>query len=71
MFVYLQETENSNSTPVGRQIQVVEDPKPVTVITNADLSLPHSSLILPPRDDAAEYDDTGDTHIFQDDPKYT
>lgn len=27
------------------------------------------AIILPPRDDAAEYDDAGDNHNFQDDPK--
>jgi len=53
-----------------RQALVTEDPKPIKVVPNADLMLPHSSLILPPRDDAAEYDDTSDNHNFQDDPKY-
>lgn len=51
------------------QPSVMEDPKPIKIQHNADLVLPHSSLILPPRDDAAEYDDTGDNDNFQDDPK--
>lgn len=49
---------------------VVEETKSIKINANADIVLPHSALILPPRDDAAEYDDTGDTHNFQDDPKY-
>ncbi|XP_018565105.1 dynactin subunit 4 [Anoplophora glabripennis] len=36
---------------------------------NCDVEIPTSSFILPPRDDAAEYDDSGDTHNIQDDPK--
>ncbi|XP_033230347.1 dynactin subunit 4 [Belonocnema kinseyi] len=63
-------TESPNLLPSAvRQVVVTEDPKPITISVNAELTLPHSSLILPPRDDTAEYDDTGDTHNFQDDPK--
>lgn len=54
---------------VVRQAPVVEEVKTIKVFPNADLVLPHSSFILPARDDAAEYDDTVDTHNFQDDPK--
>jgi dynactin-4 len=53
-----------------RQAPVIEDPKSIKVTPNADILLPHSPLILPPRDDAAEYDDTNDNYNFQDDPKY-
>lgn len=53
-----------------RQVPVIEETKSIKINANADIILPHSALILPPRDDAAEYDDTGDTHNFQDDPKY-
>jgi hypothetical protein len=35
-----------------------------------EVILPSSPVILPPRDDAAEYDDAGDTSHFHDDPKY-
>ena len=54
---------------VVRQASVVEDVKPIKIKVTGDLTLPHSSLILPPRDDTAEYDDTADSHSFQDDPK--
>ncbi|XP_018393235.1 PREDICTED: dynactin subunit 4 isoform X1 [Cyphomyrmex costatus] len=65
-----QSSESSNLlSSTVRQVPVTEDPKAIKVISNADLMLPHSSLILPPRDDAAEYDDTNDNHNFQDDPK--
>lgn len=56
---------------IVRQVLIVEETKPIKVRANANLVLPHSPLILPPRDDAAEYDDTSDTHNFQDDPKYS
>ena len=49
---------------------VVEETKSIKITANADVVLPQNCLILPRRDDAAEYDDTGDTHNFQDDPKY-
>ncbi|XP_051169957.1 dynactin subunit 4 [Leptopilina boulardi] len=63
-------TESPNLLPSAvRQIIVTEDPIPIKIKPNAELTLPHSALILPPRDDAAEYDDTGDSHNFQDDPK--
>lgn len=55
---------------IVRQIPIAEEIRSIKVNPNADVLLPQASLILPPRDDAAEYDDTGDTHNFQDDPKY-
>lgn len=62
--------ESLNSMPSAvRQGPIIEEVKAIKVVPNADLVLPHSSLILPARDDAAEYDDTADTHNFQDDPK--
>lgn len=63
-------SESPNLLPsIVRQVLIVEETKPIKVRANANLVLPHSPLILPPRDDAAEYDDTSDTHNFQDDPK--
>lgn len=48
-----------------------ELPRPICNLQiNTDVELPHCSVILPPRDDAAEYDDSADTHNFQDDTKY-
>lgn len=74
MFLYFvfkfQGCESPNLLPsLVRQITVTEDPKPLKLEPQAEIVLPESGLILPPRDDAAEYDDTGDTHNFQDDPK--
>ncbi|GLG98099.1 Dynactin subunit 4 [Gryllus bimaculatus] len=54
---------------ICRQVSITEDPRPVNVALTGDISLPPVTLVLPPRDDAAEYDDSGDTHNFQDDPK--
>lgn len=65
-----QGSESSNLLPsILQKVPVIEEPKPIKFQANADIVLPHSPIILPPRDDAAEYDDTGDNHNFQDDPK--
>lgn len=55
---------------LSRQMSISEDPRPVNVKLTGEVILPSSSVVLPPRDDAAEYDDSGDTYHFQDDPKY-
>jgi dynactin-4 len=55
---------------LSRQMSISEDPRPVNVKLTGEVILPSSSIVLPPRDDAAEYDDSGDTYHFQDDPKY-
>lgn len=36
---------------------------------NCNIEIPESTFVLPPRDDAAEYDDSGETHNIHDDPK--
>ncbi|XP_076765937.1 dynactin subunit 4 [Xylocopa sonorina] len=65
-----QGSESPNLLPsIVRQVPIAEETKSIKITANADLVLPHSPLILPPRDDIAEYDDTSDTHNFQDDPK--
>lgn len=65
-----QGSESPNLLPSAiRQAPVIEDPKSIKITPNADLILPKNPLILPPRNDAAEYDDTSDNHNFQDDPK--
>ncbi|KAJ3641470.1 hypothetical protein Zmor_027977 [Zophobas morio] len=53
----------------SRQPSITIKPRPVSQEVNADVAIPSSKVILPPRDDAAEYDDSGDTHNIQDDPK--
>ncbi|XP_011502768.1 PREDICTED: dynactin subunit 4 [Ceratosolen solmsi marchali] len=52
-----------------RQAIVVEEGRQVNIVINAEVILPSSSFILPPRDDAAEYDDPSDSQNSQDDPK--
>ncbi|XP_076654804.1 dynactin subunit 4 [Halictus rubicundus] len=65
-----QDSESPNLLPsIVRKMPIAEEIKAIKVTPNADVLLPQASLILPPKDDAAEYDDTGDTHNFQDDPK--
>lgn len=55
----------------ARQPFITVKPRSVNVLMSADIALPDdTSVILSPRDDAAEYDDSGDSHSFQDNPKY-
>ncbi|CAK9820857.1 Dynactin subunit 4 [Anthophora plagiata] len=65
-----QGSESPNLLPsIVRQVPVAVEERPIEITANADLILPHSPLILPRKDDAAEYDYSTDTHNFQDDPK--
>lgn len=69
-FLFLKGCDSPNLLPSAvRQVAVIEEPKPITIVPSGEVILPGNSLILPPRDDAAEYDDPGDTHNFHDDPK--
>lgn len=52
-----------------RSSSITIKPREIKQKLNCDLEIPTSTFILPPRDDAAEYDDSGDTHNIQDDPK--
>lgn len=56
-------------TSLSRQPSITIKPRELTLPDMASIILPSVSFILPPRDDAAEYDDSGDTHNIQDDPK--
>lgn len=53
----------------SRQPCITVKPRQISEDVNASIAIPESKVILPPRDDAAEYDDSGDTHNIQDDPK--
>ncbi|XP_028131036.1 dynactin subunit 4 [Diabrotica virgifera virgifera] len=53
----------------SRSPSIVIKPRQITEQVNCSVEIPTSSFILPPRDDAAEYDDSGDTHNIQDDTK--
>lgn len=52
---------------LSRQPSITIKPRKINQEVNADPVIPESSFILPPRDDAAEYDDSGDTSNIQDD----
>lgn len=56
-------------TSLSRHPSLIVKPREVTQPVTANVVLPDGSFVLPPRDDAAEYDDSGDTHNIQDDPK--
>ncbi|XP_044263145.1 dynactin subunit 4 [Tribolium madens] len=53
----------------SRQPSITIKPRPIFQSTNCQVAIPGSKVILPPRDDAAEYDDSGDSHNIQDDTK--
>lgn len=57
------------TSSVVRPPAIVEEPKPINVVPNADIVLPLKHVVIPPRDDTAEYDDSTDVQNFQDDPK--
>ncbi|XP_066600544.1 dynactin subunit 4 [Prorops nasuta] len=64
--------ESPNLLPSAiRQATILEEPRKLNIFVGADLSLPTSSIILPPRDDTAEYDEFSDAtnYNFQDDRK--
>ena len=48
---------------------MVIKPREVTMEPGASVKIPSSSFVLPPRDDASEYDDSGDMYNFQDDQR--
>lgn len=53
----------------SRQPSVIVKPRKINQPVNCDVAIPKSTFILPPRDDAAEYDDSSDVHNIEDDPK--
>lgn len=53
----------------SRSPSIVVKPRIISETPNSTIEIPSSNFILPPRDDAAEYDDSGDTHNIQDDTK--
>ncbi|XP_076628370.1 dynactin subunit 4 isoform X2 [Colletes latitarsis] len=66
-----QAPESPNLLPwIVRQVPIAEETKPIKISANASVLLSKRSLILPPRDDTVEYDDTDDTHNFHDDSKF-
>ncbi|KAK3922511.1 Dynactin subunit 4 [Frankliniella fusca] len=54
-----------------KPVTVVEEQKPIDISLTGEVLLPAPDIeiILPPKDDAAEYDDSGETQQFHDDPK--
>ncbi|XP_034245300.1 dynactin subunit 4 [Thrips palmi] len=54
-----------------RSPPVMEEPRPVSIAVTGDVNLPTADveIVLAPKDDAAEYDDSSDTQQFHDDPQ--
>lgn len=70
MSLPLSSSQPNSFLSLSRQPSITIQPRPISQETNAEVDIPSSEFILPPRDDAAEYDDSGDTHNIQDDSKY-
>ncbi|XP_018322483.1 dynactin subunit 4 [Agrilus planipennis] len=56
-------------TSLSRTPSITVKPRPIKQAITANVELPTSNFVLLPRDDAAEFDDSGDTHNIQDDTK--
>lgn len=69
MSLPLSSSQPNSLLSLSRQPSVTIKARKIDLEVNGDAIIPESSFILPPRDDAAEYDDSGDTHNIQDDPK--
>lgn len=54
---------------LSRHPSLIVKPRIIIRSITAEAVLPETCFILPPRDDAAEYDDSSDTHNIQDDLK--
>lgn len=67
----MQGSDSPNLLPSAvRQTAVIKKNRPITIVPSGEVISPTSFVTLPPRDDAAEYDDPLDTHNFHDDPRY-
>ncbi|XP_066140454.1 dynactin subunit 4 [Euwallacea fornicatus] len=51
-----------------RQPSITLKARKIEETVNCEVAIPESPFILPPRDDAAEYDDSADIHNVEDDP---
>lgn len=62
---------SSMHTPLARQSSITVEPRPIGNPMSAEIDVPGPDIpiVLPPKDDAAEYDDSAETHNFQDDPR--
>ncbi|KRT81399.1 hypothetical protein AMK59_5019, partial [Oryctes borbonicus] len=54
---------------LSRQPSFTIKPRPIKEQAGADIEAPEANFILPPRDDAAEFDESGDNYNFNDDPR--
>lgn len=63
---------SSMHTPLARQSSITVEPRPIGNPMSAEIDVPGPDIpiVLPPKDDAAEYDDSAETHNFQDDPRF-
>lgn len=60
---------NFRKLPLKMDYVMKIEPRPIRVELTGNPILPESSLILPGRDDAAEYDDNNENQNFNDDKK--
>lgn len=57
-------------TTLSRQPSFTIKPRQTKQQVGADIEIPAANFVLPPRDDAAEFDDSGENYNFNDDPRY-
>lgn len=62
----------SSLSSLTKPAVVLEEPRPISikVTGNVELPSPDAEITLPPKDDAAEYDYSGETHKSHNDPKW-
>lgn len=60
--------EEATLTQVSKSVRVVP-PRPINAEINCSTQFSSSNFLLPPRDDAAEYDDFNENQNIQDDKK--
>ncbi|KAH1026382.1 hypothetical protein HUJ05_000056 [Dendroctonus ponderosae] len=53
-----------------RQPSITVKPRKIEQHVNCDVEMPEGAFVLPPRDDAAEYDESSDVHNVEHDPKH-
>ncbi|KAI4460349.1 dynactin p62 subunit [Holotrichia oblita] len=56
-------------TTLSRQPSFTIKPRQIKQQVGADIEIPAANFVLPPRDDAAEFDDSGENYNFNDDPR--
>lgn len=63
-----EKNSTTDVAPIANKGVSLVKPRPIKIKTNGKISLPDIVIVLPPRDDTADYDDTVQTDQYQDNP---